>query len=150
LWCGKHFLERLLNIGFDVVDMLDAGADPHQVGIHTRADLLFGRQLFVRGGCRVNGQRFRIADICQVADQLQVVNKGTWRVPFPPFTPKFKIPPKPLGKYFFASSLYGIARQAGVLHKIYHLVRFQPLGQGQGILHMPVYPQRKRFQALQQ
>src|SRR5438046_2460776 len=52
--CG---MERLIEVGDDVVNVLDSDAQPDRLGPHAGLFLLFGRHLPVRGRCGVAGAR---------------------------------------------------------------------------------------------
>src|SRR5262249_20184643 len=77
--CGeRHFagrLQRLLEIGDDVVDMLDADGEAHVVFGHARPQLLCGGQLRVSRCRRMNGEAAGIADIGDVVEHLQRVDE---------------------------------------------------------------------------
>jgi hypothetical protein len=63
-------LRRAL-IGQQVVDVLDADRQAHHVFAHAGLGQFLGRQLAVRGGGRVAGQRLGVADVDQAGEQLQ-------------------------------------------------------------------------------
>src|ERR1700733_9736240 len=67
--------EAELEVGQDVVDALDADGQPHQTGGDAGGQLLGGAQLRVGGRCRVNHQRAHVADVGDVAVQLQRVHE---------------------------------------------------------------------------
>ena len=65
-----------LEIGEDVVDMLEADGQPHiAVGDAGRV-LLLRRELRMRGGRRMDGQAARVADIGDVIEQLQRIDEA--------------------------------------------------------------------------
>jgi len=62
--CGSHGGgKRLVEIGEDVVDVLDANTEPDGFRSDARETLLRRGHLPVRGRGRVTGQRFRIAQV---------------------------------------------------------------------------------------
>src|SRR5687767_14751566 len=67
--------ERLVEIGDDVVDMLDADRQPDIIVRDAGRQLLLCGQLGVRGRGRVNREAARIADIGDVVEQLQRVDE---------------------------------------------------------------------------
>ena len=72
-WCARHrlhLLERLLQVGEDVADVLDAHREPHEVRADPGAHELLVGQLGVRGRSRVDDERLRVADVREVAEQL--------------------------------------------------------------------------------
>ena len=72
--------ERLIEIGDDVGDMLDADRQPDHFRHHARVLLFFRRHLAMRGRGGMAGERFRVADIDEALDQLQRVVTGAARV----------------------------------------------------------------------
>jgi hypothetical protein len=68
-------LQRLVDIGNDIVHVLDADGKANEVGRHSTGDLLLLAQLLVGRGSRMNDQRLGVTDIGQVGQQLDVVDK---------------------------------------------------------------------------
>src|SRR5260221_14471272 len=68
--------ERLVDILDDVGGVLDADREPDGFRQDAGHALLFGGHLAVGGRGRMAGERFRIADIDQAGDQLQLVIKS--------------------------------------------------------------------------
>src|SRR6184192_2052593 len=66
-------LQCLIEISNDVVDMLDAHAEPNHLWRHTHLLLFFRRQLPVRGGCRMTCQRLCVAHIDHSFEQAQSI-----------------------------------------------------------------------------
>ena len=60
------FIQRLTDIGQDIVDMLKSDRQPHLARRHARGGLVFNRQLRMRCRCRVDRQGPRIADVCDM------------------------------------------------------------------------------------
>src|SRR6202049_4314264 len=69
---ARH-LERLVEIGEDVVDVLDAHAQANTAGCHPRGQLLLRRHLPMCRRCRVAGKRLRIAQIHQTLEELECI-----------------------------------------------------------------------------
>src|SRR5690606_16247338 len=67
--------ERLVEVPEDVVDVLDADAQPHEVGAHAGRGLLVGRELAVRGRRGMDREALRVADVGEVAEQLQALDE---------------------------------------------------------------------------
>ena len=65
--------QRFVQVFLYVVDMLDAERKPQQVGIYARSGQFLFAELGVGGRCGVYEQRFRVADVSQMADQTEVV-----------------------------------------------------------------------------
>ncbi len=70
--------ERLIEIRDDVVDVLDADAQPDRLRPHARHGLLLRRHLAMGGGGRMAGERLRVADVDEALDELErVVEPGS-------------------------------------------------------------------------
>jgi hypothetical protein len=64
-------LSRLLEVGDEVVDVLEADRDADQVvGVTPVATWSSGRELLVRGGGRMDDQRLGVADVGEQAEEL--------------------------------------------------------------------------------
>ena len=64
-----------LEVGQDVVERLDAHGQAHEVVGDPGGDLLLGLELRVRRGRRVDGQAAHVADVGEVAEQLERVDE---------------------------------------------------------------------------
>ena len=73
LFCRRR--QRLVQVPEDVFDVLQADAQADEVGADTGCGHLLGRQLAVGGAGRVDGQALGIADVGEVAEELQVVDE---------------------------------------------------------------------------
>lgn len=62
---ARRGLQRLLQIGDDVVDVLDADGEPDEFRARTRGFLRFRRQLLVGRARRMDDEGFRVADVRQ-------------------------------------------------------------------------------------
>ena len=72
--------ERPIEVEDDVVDVLDADADAHQLGQHAgRLERLVG-ELAVRGRAGVDDERARVADVGQVRAQLDAADERLARL----------------------------------------------------------------------
>lgn len=67
---GRGGLDGLLDVGRDVINVLDADRDADEVRGDAGALELVRAQLLVRGAGRVDDQRLGVADIGEVAQQL--------------------------------------------------------------------------------
>lgn len=67
--------ERLIEIGDQVVDVLQSDAEADEVGRDAGRCLLFGLELLVSGACRVDDQRLGITDVRQKAEDLELVDE---------------------------------------------------------------------------
>jgi hypothetical protein len=68
------------DVGDDVVDVLDAHRDAHQILRDAGARQFLGVELAVRGRGRVAGERLGVADVDQPQDHLQRVDELGARV----------------------------------------------------------------------
>ena len=64
---GGRRLEGLGQVGDEVVDVLEADRQPDEVRRDAGLDLLLGLELRVRGRCRMDDQRLRVADVREQA-----------------------------------------------------------------------------------
>src|SRR5512137_1708813 len=67
--------QRLIQVPENIVDLLETNAQADKIGADASADLLFGAQLAVGGGSRMDGQAFGIPDVCQVTEELQALDE---------------------------------------------------------------------------
>ena len=72
-----HSGKRLIDVGNDVVWVLDADRKPDVSLRDAGLELLFWRQLRVRCGRRMDGERAGVADIGDVVEHLERVDEAT-------------------------------------------------------------------------
>ena len=101
------FIERLLNIGDDIIGVLDTYREADQVRSHASLYQLLIAQLAVRMTGRV---KHASTGIRYVSFKLSINLIATSR---PPFNPKDNTPQEPFGRYFLASSWYGLPSNSG-------------------------------------
>ena len=80
---GRHRsggVERLRQVGQDVVAVFDSDRQAHIAGGDPGGGLFVGRQLRMGGRCGVDGQAARIADIGDVIEQFQRVDERLTRL----------------------------------------------------------------------
>ena len=65
------FLQCLIKILFDIIDMLDTDAQPYHVRGHASRFEFFLAQLSVSGRGRVSGQGFGISNVHETLEQTQ-------------------------------------------------------------------------------
>ena len=68
-------LQRLVEVGDDVAHVFNAHRQTDELGRHAGLRLFLGRELRMRRRGRVNDQRLRVADVRQVAEQLDAVDQ---------------------------------------------------------------------------
>ena len=80
--CGaSRRLQGLVDVGDDILRMLDADGEPHIAVGDASPMLLLARQLRMRGGRGMDRQRPDIADIGDVVDHLEIVDERAAGVP---------------------------------------------------------------------
>jgi acyl-CoA synthetase (AMP-forming)/AMP-acid ligase II len=84
--------QRLVEIGDDVVDVLDADRQAHIARRHAGLQLLLGRQLRMRRAGRMDGEAARVADVGDVIEHLERVDEAR-PASMPPFSSKPTSPP---------------------------------------------------------
>src|SRR6202453_2370631 len=72
----SHRLERALQIGEQILHVLDSDGQTDHVLGNTRFFELARRQLAMSGGSRMGGERAYVADVHQSREQLQSIQKG--------------------------------------------------------------------------
>jgi len=82
-----HSGKRLIDVGNDVVWVLDADRKPDVSLRDAGLELLFWRQLRVRCGRRMDGERAGIANVGDMIEQLQAINEPTASL-LPPLSSK--------------------------------------------------------------
>ena len=65
----------LIEVGEDVVDVLDPDREPHRILRYARGRQLLLVQLRMSRGCIVDRKRLGIADVGQVAEELQALDE---------------------------------------------------------------------------
>src|SRR5271165_7667263 len=71
----RRRLQRLIEIGQDVVDMLDADRQAHVALGHAGRELFCGRELRVGRRRRVDDERASVADVGDVIEEFQRVDE---------------------------------------------------------------------------
>ena len=72
--------QGLVEIGDDVVDVLDADREAHVAGRHAAGQLIGRAQLRVRRAGRMDGQRAGIADVGHVIEELERIDEARARL----------------------------------------------------------------------
>src|SRR4051794_10628630 len=71
----QSFGERLVEVVDDVVRLLDADAETHEPRQHAGVGELLLAELRVGGGCRMDDERLRVADVGEVAGQVDALDE---------------------------------------------------------------------------
>ena len=93
-----RLVERPVEVAADVVGVLDADGDADEVGADARADERLVVELLVRGRPGMDDERAGVADVGEVAAQLDRLDERLARRARPPFTPNAKTAPGPFGR----------------------------------------------------
>src|SRR5262249_28501937 len=141
--------QRLVEVVDDVVDVLDADAQPDHLGLDAGLELLVRRPLPMGGGSRVAGERFRVAHVDQALDQLERVVEAFARV---------EAAAHPEGEQRTRAPVQILARQrvirtvaeAGIIYPGDARVVAQKRGYLGGVLDVAFHPQRDGLDALEQ
>src|SRR3984893_6895016 len=72
---ASRCIEGVIDVGDNVVGMLDAYRKAHISLADTGLQLVFWRQLRMRGGCRVDRERADVTDVGDVINELQAVDE---------------------------------------------------------------------------
>lgn len=67
--------QRLIDVGEDVVDVLDADRKADELRGDATGDLLFGAELTVSRAGRMNGESLGITKVCEVGDEPEGVDE---------------------------------------------------------------------------
>ena len=89
--------QRLVEVTADVVEVLEPDREAHHVGGHARPDERLLVELLVGGRPGWMTRVRRVADVGEVADQLQRLDEALARLA-PALTPKVNIAPGPAGR----------------------------------------------------
>src|SRR5208283_2156164 len=141
--------EPRVQIGQDVVESLDSDAETNQVRRHARRQLFSLGQLRVRRRCRVDRQAPDVADIREMAEQLEALDETTPGLGAAldaegedgsaTVREVFQLPGVPWTRF-----------ESGEAHPLDLITSLEPLGDSQGIGHMALHPVAERLEALQE
>lgn len=166
---GRRSLERLLKVGDDVVNVLRSDRDADEVlqGIplapasthanspvttylaHTRADLLLVRQLLVRRGPRVDRQRLGVTNIGEVGNQLEAIDDlAAGRAAA--LYAKAQHAAKAALEVLLGRRVGRVALETRVRHPRDVGALLEVLGEGDGVLRVPLGAQRQGLEAEQE
>lgn len=143
---GVGGLEGLLKVGNDVVNVLGAHADADEVLGDTRVLLLLVGQLLVRRGPGVDRERLRVADVGEVADQLEAVDDlgAAGRAALDADGEHTAVA---AGEVLGRGRVRRVRVEAGVRDPADVLVLLEPLGEREGVRRVALGTERERLQA---
>lgn len=138
-------LEGLLKVGNDVVNVLGADGDANEVLGDARVLLLLVGELLVRRGPGVDGEGLGVADVGQVADELEAVDDlgaGGGAA----LDTDGEDTAVPAGEVLGGRLVGGVRGQAGVGDPVDVLVLLEPLGEGEGVGGVTLGTERERLE----
>uniref|UniRef100_A0A0N4ZJU5 NAD-specific glutamate dehydrogenase n=1 Tax=Parastrongyloides trichosuri TaxID=131310 RepID=A0A0N4ZJU5_PARTI len=145
--------QRLLQIGDQVVDVLDADGQAHRVLGHARLLQFVRRQLAVGGRGRVADQRLGVADVDQTGEDLHRVLEAGARLAAAPLFNGSDAKGQQTGRLaaevLLNQRVGRMVFQSGVVDPFHLGVGLQPLGDGGRVLDVTVHAQGQGLQPLQ-
>src|SRR5690606_154999 len=141
---GSDFRQRLLQIGNDVIDIFDADGKTHHFRPGASGDALLVRQLTVRGGGRMDDQRARIADIGEVREQFEGLDKLDAGL-VATLQAESEDRACTLGRIFLLQGMVLVVREARIGYPGNLRVLFQPCRDGRCIVAVTLHPERQGF-----
>lgn len=171
---GRH--KGLLEIVDDVLDVFQAEAHADEIGGDAAFDLLFVGQLLVRGDPRVDDEGLCVADVGEVAAELQVVDDGPHFVDVARLAERLATHPegiykdhgqrvgggtltyhakskhaaRAVGHRLLRSLVILVGFQARVEHPADARVRLEPLGERLRVLHVAFAAEGQGLQPLEE
>ncbi len=155
LFGGQHVLragggsERLVEVGDDVVDVLDTDAQADHLRPHPGIALLLRRHLTMRGRGRVARQRLGVAHVHQALDQLERV-VALLAAREPAMHPESHERAGAPVEVFLRERVMGAVGKGGIVDPGDARIVAQEFRHPPGILDMALDPQRHRLDPLQQ
>src|SRR5437870_13737737 len=146
---SRRALQRLTKISNNVVDVLDADAEPNHLWCYTYLLLFFRRQLPVRGGCRMTCQRLGIAHIDHSLEQTQSIETfgDCFETAFHSNRQQRTAAAPHVSLCHRIQRVIGKSR---VIDPLHHLVATQILGYFSRVLHVALHTQSECLHSLQQ
>ncbi|MMZ62720.1 hypothetical protein D1872_249390 [compost metagenome] len=142
-------VDRLLQIIQDVVDRLCTYRQANQAWCYTGSFLCFCSKLLMCRAGRMNNQRFGIADIGKMGEQLHVFDQFTTG-----FDSTLDLKSQDRALTFWQVLLRKLVgfmtRKTSIAYPFYLVMSFKKLGYFQCILTMTFYAQMKRLKTLKQ
>ena len=150
-WKGVACLdlaEGLLEVGEKIHRIFDTNREADEVRGHTGRGLLFLIQLLVGGGCGVDREGFGIADVGEVTEEFEAVDKGTAC-----FESAFQAKANEcseiaLGEILFRGSMVRALGESGIVDPGDLRVRFEEFRDFQGIRTMALHAEMEGLKSL--
>ena len=148
---GLGGAEPGVEVGEDVVDRLEADRQAHELGLDAGGELLLGGELAVGGGGGVDGQAAHVADVGEVAVQLERRRRTRCPASAPPSMPNERIEPAPLRHVLLrARRTTGSTAGPAYADPLDLVAGLEPLGDRLGVGDVALHAQRQRLEALQE
>ena len=157
-WCGISEAKRsasgalrkgLVEIGQDVVDVLDADGEADEFWFDAAGELLLGGKLGVGRGGWVNGEGFGVSEIGDVGEELESVDELCSGV-CSAFDSKDDYAATLAAKVFFVFSELGVVRQAREADPFDVGVVLEVFGDGEGVFAVAIHAKGEGFDSLKE
>ena len=110
-------LERLVDVGNNVLHLLDAYGEADEIGGDPCRNLLLRRQLLVGRGSGMNDQRLGVTDVGQVRQELHAIDKFLACLHTTPDA-ETDDRPSPLGKILFRTTMVLMAGKTRIVDQL--------------------------------
>ncbi len=144
---GGGVLKRLIEVLEDIVHPLQPHRDAQDFWTCSASNALLVGELAVGGGSRVQDEGFRVSDVSNVADQLDLLHDLDARVVSTSHS-KGEDRPKASGEVFFCETMTGAFGKSGVVHPLDRRMVVQKFGHLLGIGTVPFHAQGEGFAAV--
>ena len=141
--------QRLVEICDDIVNVLGASGYADIVACYAGSNLFFGIELLMCRAGRVYHQCLAVANIGQMAGQLDAVDKLDARFPAA-FDTEAEDGALTIGQIFLGQCVISMRFEPGVVHPVDLRLLLEPLRQRQRILRVPCHAQVQRLDPLQE
>ncbi len=146
---ASRTIERLIEIPQNIFNFFDTDAQPHKVGCDSGARLLIRIELAVRRACRMNRQTLCIADVREVAEEFEPIDKVAPRIQAT-FDAKAENRARTFRQIFFRERVIGVALETWVCNPTDSRMLFQEFRDVLRVAHVAVHSQTQCFQSLQE
>ena len=139
--------KSLVEIPLDVIQILNADGEPDHIGFDAGGRLLFGAQLLMGGRSRMDDQATGVADVGQVREELEAVDKLAAGI-VTALDAKAEHGAGALGQVLLGQCVIGTGLEARVLHPFDEAVPFEEFGDGLCVGHVAIHARAESFDAL--
>ena len=141
--------ECLVDVGEDVVDVLDADGEAYEFGGDASGGLLFGGELGMGGSGRMNGEAAGVADVGQVGEQLKLVDKLLTGLGAT-FDAEDDHGAAFAAEVLLVEGVHWIGLEAGEADPLNGVVRLKVCGDGVGVLAVALHAEGQGLDALEE